>query len=207
MESDDTELIETELIAMGADVLIGAPLMAFMEKAYRAYSGIKLMSMRLKLERFLASAQAVSDKQRIDFLKSLGDNKKEFTREIFLTIERLDKEDKSAILGNLTAALFLRHLSVDDYQRLCGIVEKTYHKDLLFLYKHHSDPIPLSGRYAEKFIPIVRTPESEFISANLITQGLLGHTWVGILGAAGVDDPIEGFKPTYYGDLLLKYGF
>lgn len=194
---------EQESMASAIDLFTGTPVATILQKIYQFYSSVKLESMRIRFEKFLTHSLSVSDKERVQFLDSLGEEKQQFTREVFLTLERLDKEDKAEILGKLTGALFLKFLQPKDYLRLCGIVERTFYSDLVFLYRQHSDPARYEGK---SYVPIIRTTDSEFISNNLITQGLFKQTKVALLNELN-SEPLDGFTPTIYGELLLQHGF
>jgi hypothetical protein len=147
---------------------------------YKVASHLKEKSFNKKLEIFLKRTGETSDKDRLNFLESLDENKEEFWCRIILHLEKIDDEQKSEITGNLCKALIINDIKYDDFFRLVLKIENIYIEDLIYLNEHYNNK-----KQSTK-------PHNIHIKMSLSNDQLLNS---------------GGSNPTLWGRMLIDYGF
>lgn len=124
-----------------------------------------------KIMRFLEALNNIADEERENFLNDLAKDRKEETsvfENLLIILDRLDKDEKAFIIGNLFKLHILKIISREKFFRLASIVERAYLADLLALHSVYNHRLPK----AKPDIHFIQSQKEETKIA-LVNLGLL----------------------------------
>ena len=171
MKNDDLLAVGTGL----ADYLLGVvqlpPLATVVtltaKTAFQYVSQVKENNFMKRLQAFLTETHKTTDKQRIEFLKELGNGQKEFWDKTLLVLERLDDENKATMIGKLCTALILKQISPELYHRASLIIDRSYSFDLHYFYEF------FKGYLQKHSLEYGKDDGTSTVASNLVLNGLM----------------------------------
>ncbi len=187
LSEDKKDLIATvgdtgidAVISNGA--LDGVPILGILNGIYKVGKNIQALRLCKKVTKFLYDTLSISQKDKDKFIKEFAETNKEKGAELLLSvIDKIDNINKIKYLANLMKARVNEEISIENFVRLCLVVEKLPYVDFCNLEKYKQD-------YSE-----VGTDDI-LLSAGVIYNSVI--------------DANDGdkYKLNYIGKLLLRYG-
>ena len=163
-------------------LLDGVPLFGTLRGIYKATKSIQMRRLTVKLHKFFFITQNTTLEERIGFMQEYTEKSKEEGYEALLAvIDRLDNVNKVDIITNLMNAKIREYISINDFIRLCVVVDRIPYPDFDELHKYTTD-------YYE-----------DGSTDTLLSAGVLFNTIIGT-------DEGNKYRLNSLGEKLLKYG-
>ncbi len=168
------------------DTIFVIPILSTVRKFYDITKNFQLERLWKKLVRFLFNVKETTVDEREKFMKELSEKSKDEASEVLLDmIDRLDNVNKVDIMTNLMKARIKEELSIENFIRLCGALERIPFSDLGELKNYTKD-------YFDPYSTDI-----------ILGSGILTNTAIG-------DDNEEGrtnlYRLNQLGGLMLRYG-
>lgn len=163
-------------------VLDGVPVLGILNSIYKVGKNVQALRLCKKVTKFLYDTLSISQTDKDKFIKDFAETNQEKGAELLLSvIDKIDNINKIQILANLMKARVNEEISIENFVRLCLVVEKLPYVDFCNLEKYKQD-------YSE-----VGTDDI-LLSAGVIYNSVI--------------DANDGdkYKLNYIGKLLLRYG-
>jgi len=155
---------------LDSDLLNEIPIIKSVLGLYKIGLGIRERHLVKKIAKFLFQLQDIPQVEKDKFLSSLATNAKmkdEVLEKLILLLERLDDTEKAMIVGNLFKATINGNVNIDDFQKLCSIIDRGYIRDLKsFCIRNHPDTY-------DNFNIVSKYSYNSEVKKNLASLGLL----------------------------------
>lgn len=163
-------------------VLDGVPVIGVIKGLYMVTKNHQTYRLMKKIHRFIFLTHDTTIKERMKFLSEYTEKNKENGCEVLLSLlDRLDNTNKVNILTNLMKAKIKEEISIENFIRLCAVLERIPFPDINELSKYKDD-------YYEKGSTDI-----------LLTSGVLSNT---IIDA----NDTNKYRINSLGVMLLKHG-
>ena len=187
LSNDKKDLIATvgdtsidAVVSNGA--LDGIPILGILNGIYKVGKNVQTLRLCKKVAKFLYDTNSISQSDKERFIKEYTEINKEKGAELLLNvIDKIDNINKIECLANMMKAKVNGEISIENFVRLCLVIEKLPYVDFCNLEKYKQD-------YSE-----VGTDDI-LLSAGVIYNSII--------------DANDGdkYKLNYIGKLLLRYG-
>lgn len=187
LSNDKKDLIATvgdtsidAVVSNGA--LDGIPILGILNGIYKVGKNVQTLRLCKKVAKFLYDTNSISQSDKERFIKEYTEINKEKGAELLLNvIDKIDNINKIECLANMMRAKVNGEISIENFVRLCLVIEKLPYVDFCNLEKYKQD-------YSE-----VGTDDI-LLSAGVIYNSII--------------DANDGdkYKLNYIGKLLLRYG-
>lgn len=186
--NDDNKNLLATVGDAGLDAIItggaldGVPILGVLNGIFKVTKNFQMRRLYKKMVLFLYGTSDFSQRDKEKFLHEYTEANKEKGSEALLTvIDKIDNANKIGILCNLMRAKINEEISIDNFVRLCQVIERLPYVDFKNLVKYKVD-------YSELGTDDV-----------LYSSGVIYNS---VIDANGGDK----YKLNYMGKLLLRYG-
>ena len=125
---------------MNGGALDGVPVLGLIKGIYKGTQHIQMRRLMEKVYKFLFLSKDTTFKERQEFMDEYTERNREEGCEALLTLlDRLDNTHKVNIIVNLMKAKMNGDITIDDFIRLCVIVERIPFSDFKELPKYTDD--------------------------------------------------------------------
>ena len=131
-------------IAMDAIIddgaLDGVPIIGAIKGLYKVTKNYQTDRLMKKIHRFIFITHDTTIEERMNFISEYTEKNKEDGCEVLLALlDRLDNTNKVNILTNLMKAKIKEEISIEDFIRLCAVLERIPFSDINELQKYKED--------------------------------------------------------------------
>ena len=121
-------------------VLDGVPVIGVIKGLYMVTKNYQTYRLMKKIHRFIFLTHDTTIKERMKFLSEYTEKNKENGYEVLLSLlDRLDNTNKVNILTNLMKAKIKEEISIENFIRLCAVLERIPFPDINELSKYKDD--------------------------------------------------------------------
>lgn len=131
-------LVDSIVSSKLVEAIPAAPLVTGL---YKTFSHFKESRFKKRVEEFYRVASEISDDELLKFSRSLGDDgeREAFVSELIDTIDRVDSEQKAAILGGVFIRLVKSEISKDQFYDQVRITSSMFLVDIFtFMHGYHN---------------------------------------------------------------------
>ena len=177
------------------DLCVGIPIINIFSTIHKIGKSFFDYKMTIRLMKFYIECRNIDKIKRDKFCEKYVFGKEEKTGYYILNLlERLDTDEKAALVGKLYVYCVENGYDINSYFRVCRIVEKCYFDDLRFLIYWREHETICSQN---KFIP-------QEIMESLYSGGLLAECGINGGGFKADDDSGTIYALNKYSDIILQ---
>jgi len=202
LEIELTESVIDSILEEG--LLKEIPIISTSISLYKLGRNYKLRNLIKNLYTFLFQLKGISEETKTNFLNKIEKNKDDLFEKLLYILDRLDDSYKSEIIGKLFRNYIYNKINLNDFLRMCFIVERTYYKDLKY-FNYSYNPNNIDDDEDEEML------ESKSSKDALVNMGLIEYEikeneyQQKYIGASKRFE--KYFTPSEIGRILLEYGF
>ena len=126
------DLILSELLKE-IDVCSGIPIVSVFSTLHKSIRSIYEYKMCRRLLLFYQGCEDINPHKREKFLNKINGKEAETGYKIILLLERLDTDEKAALIGKLYVFCIDNQYDIVSYFRICRCIEKCFYDDLFYL--------------------------------------------------------------------------